>query len=352
MSLLALPNELLLDIFCDQLSTPVPNCCGDDSHFTSACTPPNATTLAHICQSLRSFSLPFMYASVTANPESVQTLHELLTTSAQIASCVRDLRFFVTDASSVQIVLKILVCCTNLHSLRLDASHAQTGIAATLLNQLSGQRHLSMTLRCFPWDEITCYIKSNPKGLQMLSIMGSTTHPLILAFESPTAAREPLTDVHTFTWDTGKFCPRVSVSVGQHIARMMPNVQMLDLTITQYGIPLLQSYAELGSRLTDLTVHFRSKISRLCSVVAQLAPSLRRYVAHGGDICQVLFSADWESVEYMDVVCHTGCKSAQPADLREAILRLVCRRPKARVRVAVVGGLELSRTGGGDSGLV
>lgn len=175
----------------------------------------------------------------------------------------------------------------------------------------------------------------------MLSIMGSTTHPLILAFESPTAALETLNDVHTFAWDTGKFRPRVCVSVGQHLARMMPHVQVLDLRITQYGIPLLQSYAELGSRLTDLTVHFRAKVSGLCSVVAKLAPSLRRFVAHGGDICEVLFSADWESVEYLDVVCHTGCKSAQPANLREAILRLVCRRPKARVRVAVVGGLEL-----------
>lgn len=283
-----------------------------------------------------------MYVSVTANPEFVQTLHELLTTCAQIAGCVRDLLFFVTDASSVRILLEILACCINLHSLRLDASHAQTGIASTLLDQLSGQRHPSMTLRCFPWDEITCFIKSNPKGLQMLSIGGSTTRPLILAFGLPTAAREPLTDVHTFAWDTGAFRPRVSVSVGQQLARMMPNVQVLDLMTTQYGVPLLQTYAELGSQLTDLTVHFRSKISGLCSVVSKLAPSLRRYVAHGGDICQVLFSADWDSVEYLDVVCHTGCKNAQPANLREAILGLVCRRPKARVQVSVVGGLELA----------
>lgn len=285
-----------------------------------------------------------MYASVTANPESVQTLHELLATYAPIACCVHELTFFVTDDYSVQMLLGILACCVNIQDLRLDASRAQTGIAAALLVQLSRKRHPSMTLRSFPWDEMMRYISSNPRRLQMLSIEDSTTRPLILAYESPTAALEPLTGMHTFAWDTGSFRPRVSVSIGQHLARLMPNVRVLDLKITQYGVPLLQSYAELGSRLTDLTLHLNSTISMLCSVVAKLAPSLRRFVAHGGDICHVLFCADWGCVQYLDIVCHTGCKGVKLVDLRDAMLRLVCCGPKARIRIALAGGVELARS--------
>lgn len=134
---------------------------------------------------------------------------------------------------------------------------------------------------------------------------------------------------------------------GEWLAQTMQNVHVLDAHITRDSLSLLKCYGKLGSRLRELTVHFRWVPAHICKTLALLAPSLRKFIAHGGVVCHDLFDADWGCVEEFEVVCDGGCDDVKVEVLREALVRLVCARPAATVRVMVRGEHDLVWCSGG-----
>lgn len=370
MPLLSLPSELLLDIIRETLATPAsttPSCC-DRARHGHSCTPRNTTSLAHTCQLLRYLTLPFMYASVTAHLTFTPTLHALLTSDVNIARCIRHLIVFITDASGAQLLHGIIRSCMNLQDLCLDGSHSSVDFAATLLLHVCPQPQLSLGLRCFTWGESVRYLSSAPPGLHTVRLEEPTIPRAITPVpDSPTASIMPVPDSPTASIMPVPHPPTAAVLSGvrklvyhtTHLdncepdngtpqpSDLMPNVSVLDLHITDFKLPLLGRYTELGTRLTELTMHFRSTPVPYCGAVAALAPSLRRFVAHGGNMCEVLFAADWACVEYVDVVCLSGCDRVQVAATREALMKLVFARPAARVLVQLQGSTELVRWEGG-----
>lgn len=127
----------------------------------------------------------------------------------------------------------------------------------------------------------------------------------------------------------------------------MRNVHVLDVHITREIFCLLGCYGKLGTRLTELTVHFRWMPVHVCETIAVLAPSLRKFIAHGGNVCHDLLDGDWGCVEEFEVVCDNGCDDTRVDVLRDRLVKLVCARPAVSVLVMVRGGDEMMRWSGG-----
>lgn len=142
------------------------------------------------------------------------------------------------------------------------------------------------------------------------------------------------------------FDQRGARDAGGWLTQIIPNATVFDIHLSDITMSVLHSYAALGTRLTELTVHFLCSQPLFCGTVAKLAPALRRFTAHGGWACQVLFAAEWVRIEVLDVECRGGCKGGRADVVREALVRLVAARAEADVRVVLEGGRELVWTDG------
>lgn len=351
MPLLSLPVELLHEIILKALAPPTSmttSCC-DDFRPTLLFSHPTTTSLAHTCQLLRSLTLPFMYASLTVLPELTTALHTLLASDDQIAGYVRQLTLFTTDARGAQLLHGILKHCKRLQDLRLDGSHATEEFTAPLLAHVHPQPLTALGLRRLHWNQISQYLSSAPRELHTVRledpIGGSPTadrisqhlpeaHGLHSTNSNPTApvASPSLPGVHSLICNMGD---STSTDSGKWLAQMMQNIQVLDMHFSDSTLSMLKCYVKLGTRLTELTVHMRETREGLCGTVAVLAPSLRRFVAHGGVVCHLLFDADWAFVEDLEVVCRGVCDDVQLGVMREALVRLITVRPSARVLVNI-----------------
>lgn len=346
MPLLSLPNELLLDIIQEAVATPFSSSAGYCHEFVGPTLPiisPSTTSLAHSCKLLRSLTVPLLYASVNAHPRSTPALHAQLTSHVHIAECVQKLTVFITDAPGAQLLHGIIKRCPKLRDLRLDGAYANQDFTATLLMHVTPHPLNTLSLRGFHLDNILLYLSTAPPGVQTVRIEDPVTD--LVNPDAPAISSLP--DVRTLIWSTGAWdsfppCTRVT-----DIAKMMPNIEKLGLKISTRSFPLLEHYANLGTRLTELTLQFDQTPMGFCGTVAKLAPSLRRFVAHGGIMCEQLFGADWGCVEYFDVKCERGCDTIQVNVMREALVKLVCDRPAAEVLVTVVGVEALVRFSGG-----
>lgn len=143
--------------------------------------------------------------------------------------------------------------------------------------------------------------------------------------------------MHTFICHTALADQRGAQDAGGWLSHVLPNVTVLDIHLSDITMQFLLSYAGLGSRLTELTVHFLSAQPLFCGTVVKLAPALRRFIVHGGCVCEMMFAAEWRRIEVLDVACLGGCKGVRVGAVREALLRLVAARPRADVRVVVEG---------------
>ncbi|KAL0636971.1 hypothetical protein Q9L58_004074 [Maublancomyces gigas] len=225
MTLLALPNVPLHDIIRE---TGARECSDDDNLDQRTCTPPYETCLAHTCQRLRALSLPFMYTSVSVHVQHVESLHGLLTTYGSIAGLVRQLTFF----------------------------SANPGFVQAIMSQVAQQRHLSVTLSFCQWDTVIHFMSSAPRGLQTLRLTDTIIQRIMPVLSPPTPTPSPLTEVHTFACNTSLIYQKDPNLTGQLLARLIPSMQVLDLHVDEYMISLFETYADLGSRLTKLTVSF------------------------------------------------------------------------------------------------
>lgn len=347
MPFLSLPAELLQDIVRLAIQTPSPFsscwtalCCFDfEGPGHCPCTPPAATALAHTCSILRSHTLPLMYASVTVNLAHSLTLHSHLTAWPHIASCVRTLTLFITDAGGSQLLHGIIRQCSNLQDLRLDGSHTTRDFIPTPLIRVNQRSLLSLTLRNFEWPAIWGYLSSTPASLHTLRLEDP-----FCAFEmEPTVAVPHLPQVHTFICHSAMAGHR---SAGGWLSQIVPNATVFDIHLSDITMSFLRGYAALATRLTELTVHFLCAQPLFCGTVAKLAPRLRRFTAHGGWVCEVLFAAVWARIEVLDVDCRGGCKGARADVVREALMTVVAVRAHADVRVVVEGGQRLVWTDG------
>lgn len=353
MPLLALPSEIVKEIIrlaiqplspsADSCSGP--GCPGEEDSGRSPCTPPAATALAHTCQILRSHTLPHMYASVTVNLAHARTLHTQLTASSDIASCVRTLTLFITDAGSSQLLYGLIRRCGNLEDLRLDGSQATGHSFATPLIHASQRPLQALTLRTFEWLEIWTYLCSPPRSLHTLRFEDPVRPFQIIATSGAPVAVPTLPHVHTFVCHMALFDQRTAQHAGGWLACAVPSATVLDIHLCDTSVQVLHAYAALGTRLAELTVHFLSAQPAFCRTLAMLAPSLRRLVVHGGCVCEIGLAARWRCVEVFEVACRGGCKDVRILIVREALVRLVAARPRAVVRVVVDGGHELVGSG-------
>lgn len=338
MPLLSLPAELLHEIVRLTIQTPstfssscIGLCCLDfEGPGDCPCTPPAATALAHTCSILRSHTLPPMYASVTVNIAHSCTIHVHLTAWPHIASCVRTLTVFITDARDSQLLHGILRECSNLRDLCLDAAHTTGPFTGTPLIHVSQRSLVSLTFRNFEWPAIGGYLSSTPPSLHTLRL----EDPFQGCEMVRTVALPLLAQVQTFICYSAMGDQR---HAGRWLSQIVPNATVVDIHLSPVMMSFLHRYAELGTRVTELTVHFLCAQPLFCGTVAKLAPALRRFTAHGGWVCQGLFAADWARIEVMDVDCRGGCKGARAAVVREALMRVVAARPEADVRVSVEG---------------
>lgn len=346
MPLLSLPVELLVDIVGYAIGSPFPAadiCCSDEvCPMHRGCTHPPASSIAHTCQLLRYLTLPLMYESVIAYIEFMPALHAVLTSEsgAHIATSVRALTVFVTDVQGVRLLHDIVACCTRLQDLRLDGSYAHDHPATTLIAPVGPQ--LSLGLHSFHWEEILAYLSAAPHRLHTLRLVGPASHHNVRpAFEPPTPPTQ-LTSVHSLVCMTRLFDLRTPDG-GAQLARMLPNVERVKLFITPRSVLMLEAFVELGTRLTQLTLSFYSIPTAFCDVVAKLAPSLKRYTASGGEICERLFKADWACLEYFDVVVDCGCDDTRTDFLRAALVKLVADRPGAEITLTMESTELVSR---------
>lgn len=336
MPLLSLPVELLADIANYAIGQPFRpgeiSCTGEASPIHRGCTHPPASSIAHTCQLLRSLTIPLMYESVIAHLEFMPTLHALLTSESgtYIATSVRSLTVFVTDAQVVRLLHDIVACCTHLQDLRLDGSYADGHPATTLLAPIGPQ--LSLDLKNFQWDEILAYLSAAPHRLHTLRLFElASPHRVRPALEPPIPAPQ-LASVHSLVCATCLF-DLGTPDGGAELARMLPNVDKVKLYITPRSMLMLEAFVELGTRLTQLTVSCYSSPRGFCDVVAKLAPSLERYTASGGGICERLVKADWARLEYFNVVVDFGCDDPCTNVLRAGLVKLVADRPRAEITV-------------------
>lgn len=359
MPLLSLPFEILLEIIREALATPASaaaSCC-DDFRPTRTLISPNTTSLAHTCQRLRDLTLPFMYRSLTALPEFTPALHALLESDADIARYARQLTVFTTDARGAQLLHGILKRCTRLQDLRIDGSHATEQFTAPLLAHVCPQPLNALGLRSLEWSQISQYLSAAPRELHTVRIEDPiANHPTAgnisqhesgLINSDPTAAlaSPSLPGVRRLICETAY---STSPEFVEWLARMMQNVQVLDVRIGDCTLSMLKCYVKLGTRLTELTVHWWGMPGvELCTTVTALAPSLRRFVAHGVAMCHLLFDADWGCVEDFEVLFRAGCEGVQLGVLREALVKLVYVTPSARVLVKEERGVDLVRRCGG-----
>lgn len=355
MPFLTLPAELLKEIvrLAIQTATSSPNSCiaagcrdFDEVSGPRPCTPPAATSLAHTCRVLRAHALPLMYESVAVNLAHSGGLHAHLNDSPYIASRVRSLTLFITDASVPQHLHGIIQLCRNLEDLQLDGSHSSGQFIATLLIHVRQRSLGSLTIRTSEWLEIVSYISTAPSSLHTLRPEDS-----FRPFEMPANSAAPVTGpqlqhVHAFICHTALFDRRGAQHGGGWLSHMVPNATVVDMHLSDITMQFLQNYVELGTMLTELTVHFVCAQPVFCRTVAKLAPGLRRFTAHGGWVCEVMFAAEWSRIEVLDVVCRGGCKGVRVDVVREALLGLVAARSEVDVRVAVDGGRELAWSGG------
>lgn len=121
---------------------------------------------------------------------------------------------------------------------------------------------------------------------------------------------------------------------------MLPNVDAVTLQITPFSVLMLETFAKLGTQLTELTVSSYSSPPQFCDAIAKLAPSLRRYTSSGGEICERLFQADWACVEYFNVVAGDVCDDVHSDVMRVALLKMAEDRPRADI-VLKIQGTEL-----------
>lgn len=180
------------------------------------------------------------------------------------------------------------------------------------------------------------YLSSAPRGLRIVRLKNIATKDVESATPSPTTAVLSLPHVHTLICHTN-LLDEVSFA---RLARIMPNVYRLDHRITR-DTEVLLHYVTFGTRLTELTVHLKTQTPMFCAMVAKLAPSLRRYTSRGGKICEMLFNADWGVVEYINMVCWTGCTTVKVDKMRESLVRLVAARPGAKIMISVEKCMEL-----------
>lgn len=349
MPLLSLPAELLKEVvlLVIQTSTPSldscggPGCSGVEVLRYCPCTPPAATSLAHTCRVLRSHTLPLMYASVTVNLAHSRTLLALFTSSPDIASCVRALTLFVTDTPSSQPLHGIRRRLPNLLHLLLDGTRADGHYIASLLVHVRHSPLHSLTLRTFEWLEIWDYLCSTPNTLHTLRLEDPFRPFAIVLYRAAMVRIPYLPHVHTFICHTELFDLPAAREAGGTLPQILPNVRVLDIYLTDITTQFLHRYAELGTRLTELTVHFLTAQPLFCETLAKLAPSLQRFVMHGGRVCETMFQAKWRCIEVLDVACQGGCKGVLADVVRGAVWGLIAARPKAKVSFVVEGGREL-----------
>lgn len=338
MPLLSLPVELLVDIVGYAIGPPFPYagiCCADEvCPMHRGCTHLPASSLAHTSRLLRSLTLPLMYESVIAHLEFMPTLHGLLTSESgtHIATFVRALTVFATNAQGVRLMHDIVACCTRLQDLRLEGSYTLDDPATTRFASIS--LPLSLDRYSFQWEEILASLSAAPQRLHTLRLfIPAGLHNVRPALEPPTPAPQ-LPSVRSLVCVTRLF-DLGTPDGGAELARMLPNVDRVKLYITPRSMLMLEAFVELGTRLTQLTVSFYSSPTGICDVVAKLAPSLERYTASGGKICERLFKADWARLEYFNVEVDYGCDDLCTNDLRAALVKLVADRPRAEITVSI-----------------
>lgn len=347
MSLLSLPDKLLNEIIALAIQTPAqdpcrsPGCPGVEVSPPQPCTPPAATALAQTCHVFRSHALPLMYASLTVNIAHTRTLHALLIAWPHIASCVRTLTLFITDSPTSRLLLGIIRRCINLDDLELDGSHASGEFIGSLLPHASQHPIRSLTLRTFEWCEIWVYIAFAPPSVGTLRLEDPVRKMAWFIAGTGHVPIPHLPNVHTFICHTEVFDRIWGRTAGTLLAEFLPKVRTLDIHLTKITAQFLDGYVALGTQLTELTVHFLSEQSEFCETVSKLAPTLRKFVVHGGCVCEKLFAASWLCIEFMDVACQGGCRDVSPSEAREAVLRMVAARPTAEVTVVVDGGRRL-----------
>lgn len=347
MPLLSLPVELLVDIISQVVESfrPSEDCCYDTAPISQAqasstpppCTPSSASGLAHTCKLLRSLTVPFLYASVTVAVQHARNLHTVLTSAPDLALCIRTLTLFVSGVNGVRLLHGIIRQCTNLQHLRLDGTYATPKFVATLLMHVSPRSQL--TLRHFEWNEIISYLAAAPVTLTTFHLENAIRARLGGPGGAKTTPRS-LASVHTLHCRTTLGNLAQPLDVGARLARVLLGVRVLDVLLSEHTLVLLQTYA-VALCLTELIVHFDSTPPLFCETVAQLAPLLRRFTAHGGRLCERVFAARWACVEYIDIRCTTGCEGVQTDELRCGLMWLVEDRPRAVVKVVMEDGYEL-----------
>lgn len=361
MPLLSLPVELLVHIISEVMeSLTSTDCCSYTAPILGStpppCTPLSASGLAHTCKLLRSLTVPLMYASVTVAVRHARKLHTVLTLTPDIALCIRTLTLFVSDAGGVRLLHGIIRRCTNLHDLRLDGSHATPQFVATLLLHVSPRTPLTIGLRFFEWNEIATYLAAAPVSVTTLRLE-DVIRPRPGATSGALATPRSLNSVHTLLCHTSLVNFPQRLEIGAQLAQALPRVSVLDVLLSQHTLGLLQGYAartrplhgpteSFAPCLTELTVHFQSATLLFCDILAQLAPLLRRFAAHGGPLCDRVFAVPWACVEYIDIRCMTGCQGVQTDELRRGLMRLLEERPRAVVEVVMEDGSELVVCGG------
>lgn len=364
MPLLSLPPELLFHIigYIDS---------GYDNTFRLR-PPLDIVKVASTCQTLRYVAVNFIYSSVRVTPKR---LHGLLASNKRAAASIRKLTIDETFGlggvpGSPLLEIEALKSCTKLRELNL--SYRSYPLNTT---EKTHPFNKSPKSRRYNWPklwvlleapkslftELSKRLPSALKGLTINSLnpanlLGSERTPYLLVAENEPGPK--LESVREFSLAIRyRYQPQRAEAniVGEHLARAMPEVQILQLCTSSeciYG--MLSTYAELGSRLTQITLtgwDVRQPSNtrphrpyRLCEVVPRFSHSLTRLVidemySSGLSVCHELFGAtdEWPSLDYFSARCRTGCEGINLSLFRAAMVEFAQTRPQVGLSMEVGG---------------
>lgn len=356
MSLLSLPNELLLDI--------IEKVNASDLWRSSTFHMSDILKLAHTCRLLRSLSIALIYTSISSRSDS-EKLHKLLTSYPHIAACVRKLTLYsclVTLPSSMaphpaqSKLREILGSCKRLRELRLEepCDWLRSSFDEEILEHTAPESKGSIEAICFKGLELKVALRHFDVLLDS-SEFGALTTVRILdcqmvnETEYNTSRIEQYCQqagdsrksesVRTFSLHMPASCAMQS-ELGTYFAQAMPNVKVLSIIATADCVyNTLSTYIGLGPHLTDLELRTGStrmgcentQSQEICKVVSKLSQKLTRLLisnAEGLEICHKLFTAsEWPQLNKLWIYGLKGCEGIEPDILRDQLEKLTQARP-------------------------
>lgn len=356
MPLLSLPYEILLEIIEAVHTSARP--------FSLAGHNSNTVHLAQTCQILRSLSTPYVYSSITLhNHICAHQVQELLELYPSVASHVRSLKLSAFDEPYRQPLRDvqfwdILSRCKKLQELRFDENTVGGKFDKSLLVGLAPESRGSLRMIQFIGVDLDTVLRNFKfmlrsgefGGLEIIEI----TAPHVSSPEmEPQVWRRPIpaasgTRTSKKLESVRKFYfkellepildspAHVPLGVGSYFAQAMPNLNVLSMMRRPCIInETLFTYAELGSHLTELTLHLdeTSESSELCKTLSRLSPKLTFLSLRGLGvmICHKLFAASWAKIGILKIESSSMCNGTKPDLLCAHLKEIVETHPTARV---------------------